>query len=50
MTIKQLQKILDQAPDKNAKIYFHLETNITAEIGHSFDDNNDLSLYAVCED
>ena len=57
MIIKQLIKILETAPDKNKEVYIphtmimptsksvHQESS--TNIGHNFDDNNDLDLYII---
>jgi len=60
MKIKDLKKILDQAPDDNREVYIpHTEimptsktvyqTNSTS-IGSNYDDNCDLDLYVINKD
>jgi len=60
MKIKELKKILNQAPDENKDVYIpHTEImtiskticqSSSTSIGNNFDDNNDLELYVISED
>jgi len=49
MTIKQLKKILEEAPNEDAEVFISgLPDNKETEIGYNFDDdNNDLDLFIV---
>ena len=48
MKIKELKKILENAPDEEAEIFINdLPDNKETDIGYNFDDNNDLDLYIV---
>jgi len=59
MKIKELKKILNQAPDENREVYIphtivlptsgSVHHDASTEIGHNFDDNNDLDLYVIAE-
>ena len=59
MLIKELQKILEKAPDKEREVYIphtmimptshSIHQESSTKIGHNFDDNNDIELY-VCAD
>ena len=51
MNIKELIKILKEAPDQEKDIYVEsLDNYWTSNIGFSFDDNNDLQLYEVVKE
>jgi len=60
MKIKELKKILEQAPDDNREVYIpHTMIMPTSQsvhqtsetsIGFNFDDNNDLDLYIINDD
>ena len=51
MKIKELIKILKEAPDQEKDIYVEsLDNYWTSNIGFSFDDNNDLQLYEVVKE
>ena len=48
MTIQNLIKILEQAPNKNAQVFINrLPDNPETDIGYNFDDNNDIDLYII---
>lgn len=57
MKIKELLKILQNAPDKNRDVYIphtlimptsgSIHQESSTKIGNNFDDNNDLDLYVI---
>jgi len=47
MTIKELQKILANAPDKDKNVYIPHHEIQSTDIGHNFDDENELDLYVI---
>lgn len=50
MTINKLIKILNQAPDKTRDVYIFDGGIVTTDIGHSFDDDNNIRLYEIVKD
>ena len=47
MTIKELKKILNSAPDNERDVYIPHRGIQSTDVGFNFDDNNDLDLYVV---
>ncbi|KUK98929.1 MAG: hypothetical protein XE08_0322 [Parcubacteria bacterium 32_520] len=48
MKIKELKKILEEAPDENAEVFINgLPQDKETDIGFNYNDNNDLDLYIV---
>jgi hypothetical protein len=48
MKIKELLKILKEAPNKNAEVFIEgLPQDKETEIGYNFDDHCDLDLYII---
>lgn len=49
MKIKDLKKILNQAPNENAEVYIpgYDGSDRSCDVGYNFDDNNELDLYVI---
>ena len=51
MKIKELKKILEKAPDDERNVFIPFcspkKSGEKINIGHNFDDNNDLDLYMI---
>jgi len=49
MTVKELRKICDLAPDENAKVYIqgYDEEIRNTDVGYNFDDVCNLDLYVI---